>query len=190
MSEDTRSTTQALVSLPDGKLQVHLIGFMGSGKTTVGQLLARRLLWNFLDLDALVVRYAGKEISAIFADQGEEGFRGAEQHVLRQVVQKPHSVVALGGGTFVDPTNREISKRAAASVWLRCSLQAIRARLPAAERRRRPLWRDPSELRTLYDDRQRAYTGADHAVNAEGSPEACVDAVLAALKLPGWANRS
>ena len=66
--------------------QVHLAGFMGSGKSTVGRLVARRLLWNFLDLDGVIERHEGRSVSRIFEESGARHFRDAERHVLRQVV--------------------------------------------------------------------------------------------------------
>lgn len=126
---DTLAGIEPLDALPGGRLQLHLTGFMGSGKSTVGRLLARRLVWNFLDLDAVVAREAGRPVPGIFAAEGEEGFRRRERHALRQVVQKPRAVVALGGGTLTDPANRELCAGAATVVWLDVPLAVVRERL-------------------------------------------------------------
>lgn len=159
--------------------QLHLVGFMGSGKSTVGRLLARQFLWNFLDLDALIERHAGRAITEIFATDGEEAFRTIERFVLRQVVHKPHSVVALGGGTFVDPVNREISRAHAVSVWLRCPAEVLTARLGPA-RADRPLW-DPATVAALLESRRPAYESADLDVDAAAEPAAVANRVREAL---------
>ncbi|MFQ5745054.1 MAG: shikimate kinase [Acidobacteriota bacterium] len=167
---------------PGGKRQLHLTGFMGSGKSTVGQQLARRLLWNFLDLDAVVARHAEKSVARIFAEGGEESFRAMESHVLRQLVKKPHTVVALGGGTLLDPRNREICVQAATVVWLRCPLELLQLRC-AEQAGERPLWGAADELAQRYEARLPGYRSADLTIDAAGSPAEVAEAVLAALGL-------
>ena len=155
---------------------MHLIGFMGSGKSTVGRLLARRLVWNYLDLDALIVRHVGKPVAAIFADDGEAEFRRQESWVLRQATHKPRCVLALGGGTTVDPDNRKLCERAAVTVWLRCPLELIRERL-AAEAAERPLWTGGLQIEDLFVARQPIYGLARHVVDATGSPDEVAAAI-------------
>lgn len=164
----------------DGRRQVHLLGFMGCGKSTVGRLLARRLVWSFLDLDALVERHAGRPIAMIFADQGESGFRAVESFVLRQAVQKPGAVVALGGGTVLDPTNRALCQRNAVTVWLRCTAGTLRRRLGPASAER-PLWH-PDDLETRMSLREAAYRLADFVVDADGAADQVAELVLRALR--------
>jgi len=160
--------------------QIHLVGFMGAGKSTVGRLVARALLWSFLDLDALVVRHAGAAIPEIFAAEGEAGFRRHEEFALRQAVQKPRTVLALGGGTFQAPANVAVSRANAVSVWLRCSAEVIRTRLGPASPSR-PLW-DSGAVETLVAERSAAYEQADLVVNGDGDPRAVTDRVIAALR--------
>jgi len=156
-----------------GKLQVHLVGFMGCGKSTVGLLLARRLVWNFLDLDVLIARHAGRLIAEIFADDGEAHFRQTETFVLRQATLKPRTVVALGGGAPVAAVNRELSAKTATSVWLRCDFAELQRRVGSAEAGTpgaRPLWADPEAARSLFEQRQAIYAQADLTVDAEAPP--------------------
>lgn len=157
--------------LPGGRRQVHLTGFMGSGKSTVARLLARRLVWNFLDLDALVERHAGKPVTRLFEEVGEAAFRAAERHALRQAVQKPWTVLALGGGTLLDADNVELARRSAVVVWLRAPLDVLRRRCSdASEAGRRPLW-SLDDLEGLYRARQPGYRRAHLDVDASRSPE-------------------
>lgn len=163
----------------DGRLQVHLTGFMGCGKSTIGRLLARHLVWNFVDLDALIERHCGCAIAAIFDRDGESAFRVAETFVLRQAVQKPRTVVALGGGTLLAPANRAACRQAATTAWLRCSPAVLRERLGPAKPGR-PLW-IPDHLEEQLAEREPAYRGADIVVDADAPSAVVTERVLRAL---------
>jgi shikimate kinase len=176
------------VMLPPGKRQIHLAGFMGSGKSTVGRLLARRLLWNFLDLDAVVERHAGRSIAQIFDEDGEAAFREMESHVLRQVVSKPDTVVALGGGTLIERGNVDISRSRAVLVWLRCPLEVLRERCGDVDTAR-PLWGDPDALQARLEERLPGYRSAELRVDAGAEPEAVVEAVLTAIERAETSDR-
>ncbi len=166
--------------LPDHRRQIHLTGFMGSGKSTVGRLLARHLLWNYLDLDGVVERHAGGTVAEIFEDGGEATFRRIEAHVLRQVVSKPDTVVALGGGTLIDETNVEVSRGHAVLIWLDCPLEVMRHRCGELDTAR-PLWGDPDSLQARLDERLPGYRSAELRVDASAEPEAVVEAVISAI---------
>jgi shikimate kinase len=129
-----------------GARAVFLIGFMGSGKTSVGKQLARRLGWEFVDLDARIRAREGKSIPEIFEDRGEAGFRAAETTALVDLTESldRDSAVALGGGAFAQEQNRRLL---ASSSWPSVFLQA-----PVEE-----LWRrcsDDPEIRPLRQDRK------------------------------------
>ena len=133
-----------------------LIGFMGSGKTTAGAALARRLGTRFIDLDALIELAAGCSIAEIFDRQGEPAFRELEHRELRNVLAKPRNqacVVALGGGAFAQRRNLELIEQTGAPVvWLDAPpevlLERCRQHTPA-----RPLARDPHAFLTLWRQR-------------------------------------
>ncbi len=169
MIEPGYNGLEPLPRTASGHAQIHLLGFMGSGKSTVAGLLARRLVWNYLDLDVLIARHAGASIAAIFATEGEAGFRDMETYVLRQVVQKPRTVVALGGGTMLLERNRELIARHAMSVWLRAAFRTCQSRV--GEGAGRPLFGDPEDARRLFDDRQSDYATAALTVNAEDAAQ-------------------
>ena len=173
---------ETLQELPGGKRQLHLTGFMGSGKSTVGQLLARELLWNFLDLDGVIERHAERSIREIFEQEGEGAFRGIERHVLRQVVQKPRTVVALGGGTLIKTENLQLCRGVAEILWLDCPLELIRARLGGSALAR-PLWGTEDEMSERHAERLPGYRGADFQIDAGVAPDLVVAAVLEALGL-------
>ena len=122
-------------------MMVTLTGFMGSGKTTVGKVLADFLGCPFLDLDDLVVKKAGKSIPDIFAQDGEPAFRELEAKLLRQTVGKyaeSTAVLALGGGAILAPASAALLHEKTVCIYLRATLDTLLARL-AGETAGRPL---------------------------------------------------
>jgi shikimate kinase len=157
--------------------KVYLVGFMGSGKTTVGRALAKRLDWRTSDIDEMIERRERQTVSELFARRGEPYFRAAERAVLLDQLQMRHVVVATGGGTFVEPENRAIINRDGVSVWLDAPLDRLVARVPADGRR--PLAADRAEFERLYSTRRPAYEQAHLRVDAgRAHIQAIVEQVL------------
>ena len=113
-------------------MMITLTGFMGSGKTTVGKVLADCLGCPFMDLDDLVVKKAGKSIPDIFAQDGEPAFRQLEAQVLRKTVDKyaeSTAVLALGGGAVLAPASAALLHEKTVCIYLRATLDTLLARL-------------------------------------------------------------
>jgi len=106
-----------------------LVGHRGSGKTTVGQLVARRLGWRFIDLDDYIVKHSGRSIAQIFESQGEAGFRLMERRALESLKKARNHVIALGGGTVMDPDNRALAKKLGKIVWLKAPAAVLWSRI-------------------------------------------------------------
>lgn len=147
--------------------KIYLVGFMGAGKTTVARALARRLGWRMADIDELIERRERQAVAEIFARKGEGYFRSAERRVLLEQLSTRHAVVATGGGTFVDPQNRDIINQDGASVWLDVPLERLIARVPADGRR--PLASDRTEFERLFLLRRAAYEQAQVRLDASRS---------------------
>jgi shikimate kinase len=126
-----------------------LIGFMGSGKTTVGHLVAEKLGWPFVDTDARVVEEAGLSIPDIFATEGEAGFRERESAVLEHLSGEPPRVIATGGGIVTQPRNAPLLHSLGFVVWLSASEADIFARV--SRNRNRPLLQTPDPRKTIHD---------------------------------------
>ena len=159
-----------------------LVGFMGSGKSRVGEALARRLAREFVDTDALVTEREGRSIDEIFHESGEERFRLAEWDALRSLEGGPGLVVATGGGLFQGFEPRRWMLRRGPTVWLDVPLDVARARVGKGAGR--PLWlpRDPLALRALYERRRAVYAlAALRIVAVPGRPEAVAERVLDGL---------
>jgi len=166
-----------------------LVGFMGSGKTTVGRLLAQRMAWKFLDLDQLIEEAEGATVADIFARAGEAAFRRREQDLLHRIAQElPSSggrVVALGGGTMAQPANLELLQRTQAiTIWLKCPVEQLLMRVALMPNR--PLFRDEASFRRLYEERLPYYQQATFSVESGlGDPREVVQEILALPNFQG-----
>ncbi|MFW9889698.1 MAG: shikimate kinase [Candidatus Thorarchaeota archaeon] len=116
---------------------ISLIGFMGTGKTAVGRVLASSLRRNFIDTDPLIEKRVGKSISQIFSEDGEAFFRSVEAQIVREVCGIESSVVALGGGAIFNPEIATLVKENSAVVLLTASVETIMSR--TSSNRPRPL---------------------------------------------------
>ena len=110
-------------------MNVFLIGYRATGKTTVAKLLAQRLGWSSLDADDAIEQLAGKTIADIFADEGEPTFRELETTVIANLARREQTVVALGGGSVMREENREQLVGRGKTVWLVASPETIWSRI-------------------------------------------------------------
>jgi len=168
---------------PQARIQmICLAGFMGSGKTTVGTLLARQLAWHFVDLDDRIEESAGLRIPEIFERLGETAFRQIEADQLRAalgraVELKESLVLALGGGTYAQPGALEFLRSAGVPViWLDSPVETLLARCMTMTGR--PLFRDETSFRALHAQRLPSYQQADHRVDSSGEPAEVVAEIL------------
>ncbi len=171
---------------------VALVGFMGAGKTSVGQVLARELGWEFEDLDNRIQSREGRTIEQIFQESGEPLFRRVEHEALRELLAESGTVprvIALGGGAFIQAENVDLLKNAgvptvfldgpATELFERCQQQGIR----------RPLRRDPEDFGRLYEARRPKYLMACLRVETSGkSVERVASEVVRGLGLPSGAG--
>ena len=139
---------------------IYLLGFMGSGKSTVGQLLAKALGWPFIDLDTLIEAGQGFSIREIFENSGEPFFRQVEHAALAEASKAEPAVIALGGGTYAQPPNVHLIREAGGTtVWLDCPPDILRSRCEGLENR--PLFRDEQSFTQLLLERLPYYRLAD-----------------------------
>lgn len=145
-----------------------LVGFMGSGKSRVGRELARRVGWDFLDLDTLIESREGKTVPAIFRDHGESHFRSAETAALAELIStlRRNTVVALGGGAFLQERNR-LMLHDFPSVFLNAPPEELWRRC-CEDPAERPLRRNQSQFTQLYSERLPFYRMAKVTVETSG----------------------
>ncbi len=147
---------------------IALIGFMGTGKSSVGRLLAEQLHYSFLDTDEMIEARAGKTVSAIFSEDGEPAFRKREQEIVAELATRNRTVVSTGGGLGANEQNLANLKEHALVVCLWASPDKIWERVRSQTHR--PLLReaDPlAKIRELLAARERFYKQADVLLNTE-----------------------
>ena len=163
---------------------IFLIGFMGAGKTSVGEVLAERLGYGFIDLDQRLCERFGTTIPEVFERHGEEAFREAEREELARCADGRKLVVATGGGAFCSEANREIIRASGGlSVFLDLPWEVLDARL-AGDHAGRPKYGDAGRAQCLFGSRLPDYRKATVVVELAGSESAedAADLVLAALE--------
>jgi shikimate kinase len=163
--------------------RVVLVGFMGAGKSTVGPLVARRLGWEFVDLDDEIEAATGRTAAEIFATDGEAAFRAAERAAAERVCRHEGLVLATGGGAFTVPETRLALQHGALTVWLRCEIDTLLARIPADGSR--PLAANRATIRPLLVGREPSYALADLTVDTTRTAPAEVARIVAAAALRG-----
>jgi shikimate kinase len=169
-------------------LIVFLVGMPGSGKSTVGRQLARRLMLPFFDSDHVIEQRLGCSIREFFAREGEAAFRDVEEQVLDELAHGSDAVVATGGGAVLREANRQHLREGGQVVYLRSSPEELYRRL--RHDTQRPLLQvaDPlGKLRTLHAERDRLYREAAHFQIETGRPSVptLVNMIVMQLELAG-----
>ena len=157
--------------------RVVLVGFMGAGKSTVGPLVAQRLGWSFLDLDDDIEAVTGRKVPEIFAKEGEAAFRQAERAAAERMASRSPLVLATGGGAFTVEETRAALRKSALTVWLRCEIEALLARIPADGSR--PLAANRATIGPLLVGREPSYALADLTVDTTRTAPAEVARIIA-----------
>ncbi len=173
-----------LVSQP----RIALIGPRGSGKSSVGRVLARRLGWTFVDADGVLEERAGVSIRTLFATEGEASFRKRESAILAELCQLAEHVIATGGGVILRPENRDLLRQTAWVVWLTADVETLSRRLSqdGSTADRRPSLTGtapataPEEIAAVLGVREPLYRECACALvdTAGQSPEAIADVIL------------
>lgn len=168
-----------------GVERIVLTGFMGSGKTTVGRLLAARLNWNFADLDREIEAQARKSVPRIFAEDGEARFRQWEHDLLHGLLRRQHLVLALGGGAPEFRPSVALLRSSVSTVVVHLSARFETLAMRCAEENlkpgaiARPLFADPAAAQERFDRRAALYAEVAH--HAVSTNERSVDEVAKAI---------
>ncbi len=164
-----------------GSRSIVLVGMPGSGKSSIGRRLAPKLGMNFVDADAEIIKAAnGMTIPEIFAKHGEAEFRSLEARVIGRLLEEKPSVIATGGGAFMNADTRASARRNAVSIWLKADIPVLLRRVK--RKNDRPLLRgdDPEgTLKQLLSQREQTYAEADIIIISRESPhEAVVEEIV------------
>jgi shikimate kinase len=171
-----------------GNHAIVLVGLMGAGKTSVGRRLAEKLGIPFVDADHEIELAAGKTITEIFADHGEEYFREGERRVITRLLENGLQVLATGGGAFMNDETRERIKANAVSIWLKAELEILLKRV--AKRNDRPLLKDDpvGVMKALIAKRYPTYAEANITVESRDVQHGQMvnDVIKAIVDWEGW----
>lgn len=170
-------------------MNIALIGFMGSGKTTVGELLAKKLQMQFVETDEEIVKREGKSIPDIFSEKGEPYFRDIEKKVIAEVSANDNQIISCGGGVVLNKENIIELKKNSVVILLDVSLDVAWERVQ--ENTNRPLARNKVAFTERYSQRASIYKDAtDIHVNGDGNAEEVLEEILSILKSIGFLNFS
>ncbi len=160
------------------KNTIYLTGFMGSGKSTIGPILANTLGWDFFDLDRLIENKTEKKIREIFEQEGENYFRKLETDTLKEISESQNVIISLGGGTAANEENLEILKKTGKIIYLKVSLDTVYQRLKY-KKDRPALTKSNSEslsrkemtdrIKKLMERRVRYYEQADYTIDTDSN---------------------
>ena len=143
-----------------------LTGMMGVGKSTIGKILAKKLNYNFIDLDNLIEEKEGTSVNLIFKKKGENYFRKIENDIALLELKRENSVISLGGGAFINNSIRKCSKKTSTSFWLDVPIYKLIKRL--RNNKQRPLLfnknKSLSDCKKIYFERKKIYNEADHRI--------------------------
>lgn len=169
-------------------MRVFLIGYMGSGKSTIGKILARKLKMHFIDLDHYIETKEQKTIADIFNTEGEKKFRALEKKYLQDIITNNNTVISLGGGTPCFNNNMEIIKRNGISIYIKMTPDALVKRL-INTKKKRPLIHKMSEpelksfIETNLQKRDLFYSQSQHIIKYKmQSPEELANEIIRLIK--------
>lgn len=161
---------------------LYLCGFMGCGKSTLGQMLSLRMDLPLIDLDDYITVSQGCSISNIFHTQGEAAFRQMETEALRALTQiQPNAIISCGGGTMIQPQNAALAKQNGKIIFLDAPFSLCYERIRGDENRPLAAKRDEAELLALYEARRPVYTAnATHVIPviAQDTPQQITERIL------------
>ena len=149
------------------KKNIVLIGMMAAGKTTIGFKLAKKLNYQFIDVDTEIEKHENKKIVDIFQNKGEDYFRKIEEKISLVSLEKKGSVISLGGGAFLNDKIRKKIKKNSYSFWLNWKIKTILSRISKNQRRPLTLKLSNKEIANLFKKRVKFYKLSEFKVNCE-----------------------
>ena len=157
-----------------------LTGMMGVGKSTIGKNLAKKLKYNFVDIDRLIEKRERTSINLIFKNKSENYFRKIESEITLQELKKNSSVISLGGGAFLDKSIRASAKKTSITFWLDVNEDELIKRLSKSKKRPLLYKKNMSDtIKKIYLDRKKIYSEADYRIKCSFlSSEEIVDKIL------------
>ena len=144
-----------------------LIGMMGSGKSSIGKILSKKLNLTFIDIDEKIEETEGSKISEIFTKYGENYFRKIEEKISLKFLSSENSVISLGGGGFINDSIRKMCKKNCLSFWLDWKNETIIKRIYKSKKRPLAINLTKSQINNLIKERSKFYSLSNHRINCD-----------------------
>ena len=141
------------------------LGMMGSGKSSIGNLVSEKLNLPFIDIDSLIVENTGMTVSEIFKKKGEDYFRNLEEKITLKCLKKINNVVSLGGGGFINDKIRKEILSNHFSFWLNCNESTLMKRIKGSKKRPLAFKSTDEEIKKMIKDRSKIYSNAQFKIN-------------------------
>ena len=171
------------------KKNIVLIGMMAAGKTTIGFKLAKKLKYEFIDIDTEIEKSENQKIADIFQIRGEEYFRKVEERVSLNLLENTRGVISIGGGAFLNEKIRKKIKKNSCSFWLDWKIRTILNRISKNKRRPLALKLNNKDITSLYQKRVKFYKLSDFKVNCENkSKNEIINHISKIIKYENSAN--
>ena len=149
----------------DSNKNLVFLGMMGSGKSSIGNLVSKKLNLPFIDIDSLIVENAGMSVSEIFEKKGEDYFRNLEEKITFKCLKKIKNVVSLGGGGFINDKIRKEILSNHFSFWLNCNESTLMKRIKGSKKRPLAFKSTDQEIKKMIKDRSKIYSNAQFKIN-------------------------
>ena len=167
----------------NNKLNITLCGMMGSGKTAVGKIMAKKINYKFIDIDRLIEIKAKKSISNIFEEDGEKYFRNLEQKITIDILKSKKTIVSLGGGAIINKSIRNSIKKNSYNIYLKVSIDILKKRLENSRQRPLIIKKDLNQtLSELIKKREKFYKLADLVIINESNIISTVENIITKLR--------
>ncbi len=151
------------------KKNLVLLGMMGSGKSTIGRILSKKLNLKFFDIDKIIENMTKMEIPEIFDKQGETYFREIEEKITLKFLNKINCIISLGGGAYMNPTIRKKTYKKSITIWLDWNPKTLINRIRKNNKRPIALSINDDELKKLIIDRSKIYSKSKYRINCENN---------------------
>ena len=144
-----------------------LIGMMGSGKSSIGKILSKKLKLTFVDIDQKIEEFEGLQVLEIFKKKGENYFRKIEEKISLKFLSSENSVISLGGGGFINASIRKMCEKNCLSIWLDWKNETIINRIYKSKKRPLAMSLTKGQINNLIKERSKFYSLSDHKINCD-----------------------
>jgi len=149
------------------KKNIVLVGMMGSGKSSIGKLLSKKLNLDFIDIDNKIEQVENKRLIEIFNEKGEKYFRNIEEELSINYLKLQNKIISLGGGGYINPKIRDECSNNSFSIWLNWKNETLINRIQNSKKRPLVLKLNNSELKKLIIERSKIYNLSDYKINCD-----------------------